>query len=110
MRTALIIEMLFAFVCAAIGSMASAQSSQANTAYPAGAYSENREGIVGVKVIVNEEGRAESCSVTRSSGWQDLDDAACASMKTRALLRPAYENGKPVKSTYSTTIVYRMTP
>ncbi len=66
------------------------------------------EGIVGLTVIVDDNGRAKSCHVTRSSGWPILDHTACESMKTHARFYAAEDDqGNPVESKFSTRIAYQ---
>ena len=73
--------------------------------YPAAALREGRQGTSWFTVEVNEEGRAETCVITRSSGWKDLDDAACENIRRRARFNPATDaNGKPVRSTFASKV------
>lgn len=73
--------------------------------YPARALREEREGTTGFRVTVNAEGRVSDCSITRSSGHADLDDATCRNITRRARFRPATDgNGQPTTDTYSNAI------
>jgi protein TonB len=77
--------------------------------YPPRAVREEREGRVGVAVVVSAEGRVASCSVTNSSGSSDLDDAACKGMERYARFDPALDDaGNPTTGRYSTTIIYKL--
>jgi protein TonB len=77
--------------------------------YPPRAVREEREGRVGVAVVVSAEGRVSSCSVTNSSGSSDLDDAACKGMQRYARFDPALDDaGNPTTGRYSTTIIYKL--
>ena len=94
-------------VCSAqaIGQM----PSRSGPDYPAESLRAGHEGTVGFTVVVNERGRAESCEVTSSSGWPDLDAGACRTLKLHARFNPATdETGKKVKSTFSSKIKYKI--
>jgi protein TonB len=78
-------------------------------AYPARALNEGIEGTVGVALTVTPDGRAGSCSVTRSSGSKDLDSAACAGLQRYAQFNPALDrDGNPISGSYSTRVTYRL--
>ena len=73
--------------------------------YPARALREEREGTTGFRVTVNAEGRVSNCTITRSSGHADLDEATCKNITRRARFRPATDgNGQPTTDTYSNAI------
>lgn len=77
--------------------------------YPSRSLREGVEGTVGVSVVVNGEGRVESCSVSSSSGSDDLDKAACQGMERYARFDPALDrDGNPTTGRWSTRIVYRL--
>jgi protein TonB len=54
------------------------------------------EGLVMLKVLVNENGRVEDLAVFKSSGYGALDRAAISSVKTW-LFEPGTEDGKKKK-------------
>lgn len=73
--------------------------------YPARALREEREGTTGFRVTVGTNGRVTNCSVTRSSGHADLDEATCRNITRRARFTPATDgNGQPTTDTYSNAI------
>jgi protein TonB len=77
--------------------------------YPRKAEREGIEGSVGVRVTVGTDGKVAACSVTRSSGSDDLDSAACDGMTRYARFDPALDTaGNPITDSYSTTIVYQL--
>jgi len=77
--------------------------------YPAEALRNELQGTVGVRVLVNTEGRVARCFVTRSSSHEILDNAACLGMLNFAAFQPALDpEGAPVEGTYSTRITYRI--
>ena len=80
----------------------SAQTWNTTSDYPARALRAGREGTVSYTAVIGKNGRAESCSVTHSSGWTDLDRSACNQIMLRARFEPATDaNGKPAKGMYS---------
>jgi protein TonB len=77
--------------------------------YPSAALREGREGTASYTIVVNESGRAESCKITKSSGWADLDEATCAVVMRRARFTPATDaQGKPTKGEYSNRVAWRI--
>jgi protein TonB len=77
--------------------------------YPPRAVREEREGRVGVTVVIGPDGKVTSCSVSNSSGSSDLDEAACSGMQRYARFNPALDDaGEPTSGRYSTTIIYKL--
>jgi protein TonB len=67
------------------------------------------EGTVGVAVTIGANGRVTGCSVTRSSGSERLDSAACQGMQRYARFNPAKDrNGNPTNGSFATSITYRL--
>lgn len=62
--------------------------------YPAESKRTGEEGLVILRVLINEAGRAAQIDVERSSGYARLDAAARAAVE-RALFKPYIENGVP---------------
>jgi protein TonB len=60
--------------------------------YPAESRRSGEEGLVVLKVLINELGRAARIDIERSSGHSRLDEAARLAVQ-RALFRPYVENG-----------------
>ncbi|HVY79453.1 MAG TPA: energy transducer TonB [Steroidobacteraceae bacterium] len=60
--------------------------------YPPESRRTGEEGLVVLRVLINEAGRAAQIEVERSSGYARLDAAARAAVE-RALFRPYVENG-----------------
>jgi protein TonB len=60
--------------------------------YPNAARRARAEGVVYVRFIVDLEGRARSCAVTRSSGNAALDSATCRLIERRFRYRPARDD------------------
>jgi periplasmic protein TonB len=77
--------------------------------YPRRAQQRGIEGSVGMSVTIDASGRISACSVTGSSGSEDLDQAACEGMQRFARYEPALNDaGQPISSSMSQTIQYRL--
>jgi len=73
--------------------------------YPSRALREEREGSTGFRVTVGTDGKVADCTVTRSSGSPDLDQATCDNIRRRARFTPATDGeGNPTTGSYSSTI------
>jgi protein TonB len=62
--------------------------------YPPTALAARREGSVGLRVLVGEDGRVIDVVVERPSGFAPFDEAACNAVRA-ALFRPYTVNGQP---------------
>jgi protein TonB len=70
--------------------------------YPAAARRANAEGRVSVRVSVGADGRVTDCTVSASSGNQDLDAATCRLARRNARFEPARDaQGAAVPSSFS---------
>lgn len=77
-------------------------------AYPEIAERLGWEGIVGLTVIVDANGRVSRCIITGSSGWPILDHTACKSMTRYARFYPAKDaDGNLETGRYTTSIAYQ---
>ncbi len=73
--------------------------------YPKEAMRQHHEGTATFVVEVNEAGRADSCRISVSSGWPELDEATCSEVIKRAKFKPATDgNGKPTRGTYTSSV------
>lgn len=62
-------------------------------------------GFVGYTLLVNEEGRATDCSVTRSSGERALDIETCNLLLRGARFEPATNaKGEPIRGRYASAV------
>jgi protein TonB len=61
--------------------------------YPSSSRRMGEQGIVTLRVLVNEKGYAEQASIQKSSGSSNLDEAGRAAVM-RALFKPYVEDGK----------------
>jgi len=64
-----------------------------NKEYPSFARQTGQQGTVLVRVIIGENGAAESVTLEHSSGYQHLDRAALAAVKSAAPFKPPYSYG-----------------
>ncbi|MFY9351581.1 MAG: energy transducer TonB [Sphingobium sp.] len=97
---------LFAMALAAALTRATPANSAAvwitDADYPRGAYDRREEGFVAFSLLVAPDGRTVRCSITRSSGFAELDQKTCAALTARTRFKPAKdENGVPIYDTYS---------
>ncbi|WP_051293778.1 energy transducer TonB [Pseudoduganella violaceinigra] len=61
--------------------------------YPSVSRRMGEQGVVTLRVLVNEKGYAEQASIQKSSGFNNLDEAGRAAVM-RALFKPYIEDGK----------------
>jgi protein TonB len=76
--------------------------------YPSRALQQEREGTTGFRVTIGVDGRVIDCTVTQSSGHDDLDAATCTNVKRRARFEPAVRNGEKVQGTYSNRVRWQI--
>jgi protein TonB len=68
--------------------------------YPTAAGEEGLGGTVGVRFVVEPDGRVSRCSIDRSSGSPILDDRTCALIVERFRYDPSRDpDGRPVRAT-----------
>jgi TonB family protein len=73
--------------------------------YPAAALREFAQGITGFRLVIGRDGRVSDCSITASSGSNDLDAATCRLISQRARFEAARDDrGKPTEGTYSNRV------
>ena len=76
--------------------------------YPESARREGREGRVLLRVLIDEQGKAKSVEVSRSSGSDSLDQAATDAIK-RWRFHPARAGDQPVESWVNVPIDFKLT-
>lgn len=80
-----------------------------NDDYPARAISEEESGTTGFMLTVGPDGRPTGCSITRSSGHQDLDNTACSLLMRRARFQPKLDgSGNPTTGTWSSSFKWQL--
>ena len=73
--------------------------------YPSRALREEREGTSGFRLTVGPDGKVVDCTITRSSGSPDLDEATCSNIRRRARFDPAKDGeGNPTTGSYSSSV------
>ncbi|HKC01806.1 MAG TPA: TonB family protein [Sphingomicrobium sp.] len=78
--------------------------------YPLDAMHAGAEGVVGIKIEVDEQGHKLGCNVVKSNGNVSLDTKTCAIAMTRGTFKPAIDKaGGLVKAPYVTGVSWRLT-
>lgn len=79
--------------------------------YPQAALQEKRVGRAVVAFDISEEGLIENCSTEQSSGYADLDEAACMALYYRGLYAPATnEKGARMRTRKSQAVNWTLNP
>jgi TonB family protein len=77
--------------------------------YPVAALREEREGVVGFTLTVGPDGRVNTCEITSSSGFSDLDSTACLLISQRARFTPARNaKGKAEAGRYANRVRWQI--
>ena len=77
--------------------------------YPTIGLRGEHEGSVRYRLSVDAAGKASGCAVTATSGFADLDVAACAVLARRAKFTPATDDsGAKVAGSFSGTVTWRL--
>jgi TonB family protein len=77
--------------------------------YPLTALRAAQQGTVGFRVSIGPDGMPSQCTITASSGYAELDQAACSLVLRRSRFRPAQDgSGQPISSTYSNRIRWQI--
>ena len=66
------------------------------------------EGIVQLRIVVDEQGRVVAAQVESSSGYAELDDAAVAWVQSRWRYQPAMQDGRPVSATLHVAVKFHL--
>lgn len=76
-----------------------------NDDYPTGALRREEQGTTRFTLTVGADGRVTGCTVTGSSGSDELDRTTCSLVSRRARFNPGVDgDGKPVGGTYSNAV------
>lgn len=77
--------------------------------YPKEAMAAGAQGLVGIRLDIDEQGRKLSCSVVKSSGNASLDSKTCAVAMSRGTLRAAVDkSGSSIAAPYITSVGWRL--
>jgi periplasmic protein TonB len=79
----------------------------AQPAYPPTAITNAEQGVVAVNVFVNKDGKASKPQLERSSGFDDLDNAAIAAALSWKYV-PAMEGGVPRSNRLTVAINFQL--
>jgi protein TonB len=76
--------------------------------YPASALRAGVEGRTGFRLDLGIDGHATGCTVTQSSGSDELDRTACRLLQRRAHFAPALGvDGQPIASSFAGSVIWR---
>jgi periplasmic protein TonB len=77
--------------------------------YPAAAKRANQQGTVYFTLDIDTRGCPTACHVTRSSGYETLDDATCPILMRRARFQLAVDaSGTPIPTTWSNKFTWAL--
>lgn len=77
--------------------------------YPPAALRAYRTGSSGFRLSIDTAGHVTGCSITKSSGSADLDEATCKLLSARASFAPAMgRNGQAVSGTFSSSVHWQI--
>jgi TonB family protein len=77
--------------------------------YPRTALRDGHEGTVGFRLAVGSDGKVFGCTITKSSGHNDLDEATCAGMTKRAKFEAAKDGaGNKVAGSYQSRVSWKL--
>jgi len=78
-----------------------------NDDYPPNAAENGLYGTVHFTLVIDANGKPESCHITWTSGFAKLDQYSCAIFLKRAKFDPARDgNGQPMRATYSNKFMW----
>lgn len=79
--------------------------------YPTRGLREEHEGRTGYRLTIDSAGRVTSCTVTSSSGHDELDQTTCQLLPRRAKFEAARDDtGNVVSGSYSGSVTWRLPP
>ena len=75
--------------------------------FPSSALRSGKEGIVGFRLSITDQGNVENCEITKSSSIRALDDTTCRLLMERAKFKPARDSdGQPMEGSFSSRVVW----
>lgn len=76
--------------------------------YPRDLMRAGKDGVVHFRLDVDAKGKVSKCTVTRSSGFAELDKATCDAAKKRIKFKPAQDGtGKKLASNFDSKVTWR---
>ncbi len=76
--------------------------------YPMSSRRVGEEGAIVIDILVGVDGRVRDAKVSRSSGFERLDQAALSEAKQHWRLKPAARNGVPFEQWLTLKVVFRL--
>ncbi|MEO1968966.1 MAG: energy transducer TonB [Sphingomonadaceae bacterium] len=77
--------------------------------YPSTAIALGSQATISVRLIIDTSGHVSDCQITNVTEAKDFDDYACKAFEKSGKFEPARDkNGNPIKSSFTTNVVYRM--
>ena len=83
-------------------------STHSTPPYPSGAKEKGNEGTVTLHITISEKGDVTNASVTKSSGFPELDQQAVSWVTAHWKYKPAVANGTPVASASDAQVVFSL--
>lgn len=78
-------------------------------AYPDRALMRGEQAIIYFRLMVDADGQPESCHIQQSGYSKEFDEAVCGSLMKNARFKPALDaEGKPMKSYFRTTVIFKI--
>lgn len=66
-------------------------------------------GVAGFALTVDAKGKVSDCTITRSTGHTQMDEATCSLVKRRARFDPAKDSyGNPISGSYRSSVNWRL--
>jgi protein TonB len=62
-----------------------------------------------LRLAINADGQVSDAEIVRSSGYDELDEAAAIWVKAHWRYLPALQNGQPVAATTTALVTFRLT-
>jgi protein TonB len=88
--------------------LVAARGADCNSEYPPIAVRLNQQGLTTVTVQVDADGHPTNVSITKSSGYDSLDQAAVKCVNNHWHFKPAMQDGHPVPSTVERIIKWQI--
>ena len=76
--------------------------------YPGDAKQKGHEGTVVLHIVISPQGEVTSASVSKTSGFPELDQEAVSWVSSHWKYKPAVENGTPVASASDAQVVFSL--
>ena len=81
---------------------------QIQASYPDRALLAGEQGVIRMRVIVGEDGSVSQCELENATETESLDSSACKAMRGAKFEPALNKDGEPMRSYYSTSIIYQI--